>query len=128
MTPWSDARRLAKPATTASDAEPVITRVSTSDPIVMSSKSLCTANLYDLAVVAIKQESLSSETGMSLDTAQQPKKSGHTTCSGCQDKSFPSVNKLNITPAKAVPKMTCKVWRMHNTICYRVPEGLRELQ
>ena len=71
------------------NAEPVITGVSTSDHIVMSSKSLCTANLYDLAVIAIKQEPVSSETGMSLDTAPQPKKSRKTTCSGCQ-KDFPS--------------------------------------
>ena len=74
-------------------AELVITGVSTGDPIVMNSKSLCAANLYDLAVIAIKQEPVSSETGMSLDTAPQPKKSGKTTCSGCQ-KSFPSVSKL----------------------------------
>ena len=75
-------------------AEPVITGVSTTDPIVMSSKSLCTANLYDLAVIALKKEPVSSETDMSLDTASQPKKSGKTTCSGCH-KSFPSVKKLN---------------------------------
>ena len=107
------------------NAEPVITGVSTTDHIVMSSKSLCTANLYDLAVIAIKQEPVSSETGMSLDTAPQPKKSRKTTCSGC-NKSFPSVSKLNSHRQKQ-HRSDLQGWWMHHHL-YRVREGLPELR
>ena len=94
-------------------AELVITGVSTSDHLVMNSKSLCTANLYDLAVIAIKKEPVSSETGMSLDTAPQPQKSGKTTCSGC-NKSFPSASKL-ISHRQRSTAATCR--RGYTTIC-----------
>ena len=108
------------------DAELVITGVSTSDPIVMNSKSLCTANLYDLAAIAIKREPMSSETGMSLDTAPQPKKSGKTTCSGC-NKSFPSVSKLN-SHRQISTAATCRGGGCTTPPVRRVREGLPELR
>ena len=85
------------------NAELVITGVSTSDPIVMSSKSLCARNLYDLAVIAIKQEPVSSETDRSLDIAHSPKNPERRHVPGVTRGSRASIN-LSATAGKAAPQ------------------------